>query len=68
MKRSDVWLVEVKTTNPMKNRFEPEDNKYYDCENGFVYVIGDPEDIVRKFKKVLISIKYVGVGYTIEEK
>ena len=58
------FLVKLKTTNSMKNTVDASSG-YVKCNDGFAYFIGDWDSILNFFgEDNIISIEYIGNGYT----
>ena len=63
MKQYNAYLVQVKTTNGLKNTFVI-NNKYYSCDNGEIVVLADSlTSLIQGIgEENILKIKYFGIG------
>ena len=67
----NCYKVKVKTTSSLNDTFcitksgTKETERYFECENGIIYVIGNNLTEIEKLfdEKVILSVERVGIGY-----
>jgi hypothetical protein len=58
---TNCFQIKVHTTNGVKDTFNI-DGEYYDCEQGFVYVMADTIEEAARAVPTAIEIRRIGFG------